>query len=107
VTAEPFLGVLLVDLQFPENHSLKGKRSPISSLRDVIHGRFQASFSEVGFQQTWQRTRVLVTLAASSAGQATERLDDIDRYLHGREFEVSRVLVKNIEAVKDLWDFDS
>jgi uncharacterized protein YlxP (DUF503 family) len=107
VTAEAFLGVLLADLQFPENRSLKGKRSPISSLRDVIHSRFKASVSEVGFQETWQRARVLVTLAASSAGQAAERLDDIDRYLHGREFEVSRVLVKNVEAVEALWDFDS
>jgi uncharacterized protein YlxP (DUF503 family) len=107
VTAEAFLGVLLADLRFPTSRSLKGKRSPVSSLRDVMHGRFKASFSEVGFQETWQRTRILVTIAASSARQAGERLDEIDRYLHGREFEVARVLVKTVAAVEALWDIDS
>ena len=47
---------------------------------------------------------MLVVLAASSAGQAHERIDDIDRYLHGQEFEVAQVVRKTVAAVESEWD---
>jgi uncharacterized protein YlxP (DUF503 family) len=101
------IGVLLAELHFPTGGSLKEKRAPLGSLRDVMHGRFRASFSEVGLQDAWQRARVLVVLAASSLQQARERLDDIDRYLHAQDFEVARVLVKTTDTVETLWDAGS
>jgi uncharacterized protein YlxP (DUF503 family) len=104
VAAEAFIGLLLVDLHFPENHSLKDKRSPLTSLRDVAHQRFKASFSEVSHQETWQRARVLIVVAASSAGQAREQIDEIDRYLHGQEYEVAWVLRKSVDPVDVEWD---
>ena len=45
VAGEAYVGLLLADLHFPGNHSLKGKRAPIASLRDVVTRRFRASFS--------------------------------------------------------------
>ena len=100
------IGVLLAELHFPASRSLKDKRAPLASLRDVLQGRFRASFSEVGLQEAWQRARVLVVVAASSLQQARERLDDIDRYLHGQDYEVSRVLLKSADTVDTVWDFD-
>jgi len=100
------IGVLLAELHFPENRSLKEKRAPLASLRDAVHARFRASFSEVGLHDVWQRARVLVVFAASSLQQAAERLDDIDRYLHAQGFEVSRVLLKRTDTVGTLWDID-
>jgi uncharacterized protein YlxP (DUF503 family) len=99
--------VLLADLHFPENRSLKAKRAPLASLRDVVHRRFRASFSEVGHLDSWQRSRVLVVVAASSLQQGSERLDDIDRYLHSREFEVERTVVKSVDPIGAVWDADS
>jgi uncharacterized protein YlxP (DUF503 family) len=107
VRPDACIGVLLAELHFPGSRSLKDKRAPLASLRDVIQGRFRASFSEVGLQDVWQRARVLIVLAASSLQQARERLDDIDRYLHGQEFDVSRVLLKTTDPVDVLWDIDS
>ncbi len=104
VPGEAYVGLLLADLHFPGNRSLKGKRSPIASLRDVVHHRFRASFSEVGHQDAWQRARVLIVLAASSAAQAHERIDEIDRYLHGQEFEVAQVIRKGVDSVEAEWD---
>jgi uncharacterized protein YlxP (DUF503 family) len=104
VAGEAYVGLLLADLHFPANHSLKGKRAPIASLRDVVMRRFKASFSEVSHQDTWQRARVLIVLAASSAGQAHERIDVIDRYLHGQEFEVAQVIRKTVDTVEGEWD---
>lgn len=101
------IGVLLAELHFPGSRSLKDKRAPLASLRDSVHARFRASFSEVGLQDVWQRARVLIVLAASSLQQARERLDDVDRYLHGQEFDVSRVLLKTTDSVDVLWDIDS
>jgi uncharacterized protein YlxP (DUF503 family) len=107
VRPDACIGVYLAELHFPEARTLKEKRAPLSSLRDVVQSRFRASFSEVGLQDAWQRARVLVLIAASSLQQARERLDDIDRYLHGRDYEVARVLLKTADTVETVWDFDS
>jgi uncharacterized protein YlxP (DUF503 family) len=106
VKPDACIGVLLAELHFPESRSLKEKRAPLASLRDAVHARFRASFSEVGLQDVWQRARVLIVLAASSLENARERLDDLDRYLQSREFEVSRVLLKSTDTVDGLWDID-
>ena len=101
------IGVLLAELHFPGSRSLKDKRAPLASLRDTLQRRFRVSFSEVGLQDAWQRAQVLIVLAASSLAQARDRLDDVDRYLHGQEFEVSRVLLKTADPVDVLWAFDA
>ncbi len=100
------IGVLLAELHFPQSRSLKEKRAPLASLRDAVRARFRASFSEVGLHDVWQRARVLVVLAASSLQQATQQIDEVDRYLHAQEYEVSRVLVKSTDTVDTLWDID-
>jgi uncharacterized protein YlxP (DUF503 family) len=104
VAADAYIGLLLADLHFPENRSLKDKRAPLASLRDVVLQRFKASFSEVSLQETWQRARVLIVFAASSASQAQERIDEIDRYLHAQEFEVAWIVRKSVDAVEIEWD---
>lgn len=106
VRRDACVGVLLAELHFPFSRTLKDKRAPLASLRDVVQGRFHASFSEVGLHDAWQRARVLVVLAASSLQQTRERLDDIDRYLHAQDYEVARVLLKTADPVDTVWDFD-
>ena len=100
------IGVILAELHFPASRTLKDKRAPLASLRDVMQSRFRASFSEVGLQDAWQRARVLIVIAASSLQQTRERLDDIDRYLHAQAFEVARLLLKTTDTVETVWEFD-
>ena len=107
MAGDAYVGVLLAELHFPANRSLKAKRQPLTSLRDTVQRRFRASFAEVGHQDSWQLSEVLVVVAASSGAQARERVDEIARYLDGREFEVSRVLVNAVDPVKTIWDTDS
>jgi uncharacterized protein YlxP (DUF503 family) len=107
VTCDAGIGVLLAELHFPANRSLKDKRAPLASLRDTLQNRYRVSFSEVGLQDTWQRAQVLVVLGASSPTQARQRLDDVDRYLHAQEFEVARVLLNTVDPVDAIWDYDS
>lgn len=106
--SEAALGILLLELHFPANRSLKEKRGPLSSLRDVVQQRFRAAFSEVAHQDTWQLAGVLIVVAASSLAQAEERLADIERYVHGRDdFEVSRTLVRAVDDVASIWDAEA
>ena len=106
MTSEPCIGLLLAELHFPDNRSLKEKRRPLASLRDSIRKRYRAAFSEVGFQDSWQRAEVLVVVAASSLTQASEQVDDIDRFLHAHEFEVARTTIKSAYPVHALWPDD-
>lgn len=101
------IGVLFAELHFPGNRSLKEKRAPLDSLRDVVQRRFKAAFSVTGGLDSWQRAEVLIVAAASSLTQARDRLDEIERYLNGREYEVSRTLLKTAEPVRSVWDIDS
>jgi uncharacterized protein YlxP (DUF503 family) len=101
------IGVLLAELHFPANRSLKDKRAPLAHLRDSLHTRFRASFSEVGGHDKWQLARVLVVVAASSLQQAREQVDDIDRFLQGQDFEVTRTLLKDVDVVDAIWDIDT
>jgi uncharacterized protein YlxP (DUF503 family) len=107
VRSDACIGVLFAELHFPGNRSLKEKRAPLNSLRDVMQRRFKAAFSVTGGLESWQRAEVLIVAAASSLAQARERLDEIERYLYGRDFEVSRMLLKVTEPVRSLWDIDS
>jgi uncharacterized protein YlxP (DUF503 family) len=107
VKSDACIGVLFAELHFPGNRSLKEKRAPLASLRDVVQRRFKAAFTVAGGQESWQRADVLIVTATSSLAQARERMDEIERYLHGREFEVSRTLLKAVEPVGSLWDIDS
>ena len=100
------IGVYLAELHFPGARTLKDKRAPLASLRDVLQSRFRASFSEVGLQDAWQRARVLVVVAASSLQQAREQLDDVDRYMHTQDYDVTRVLLKTADPVGTVWDID-
>ena len=101
------IGVLFAELHFPGNRSLKEKRAPLDSLRDVVQRRFKAACSVTGGLDSWQRAEVLIVAAASSLTQARDRLDEIERYLNGREYEVSRTLLKTAEPVRSVWDIDS
>jgi uncharacterized protein YlxP (DUF503 family) len=105
VRSEAALGVLLLELHFPANRSLKEKRGPLTSLRDVVQRRFRAAFSEVAHHDTWQLAGVLIVVAASSPSQAEARLTEIERYVHGRDdFEVSRTVVRSVDDVASIWD---
>src|SRR4029079_2707921 len=67
-TAEPvcavYVGILSVELHFPENHSLKGKRKELLSVKAQLQRRFGASVAEVDHHELWQRARLTVACVA-------------------------------------------
>lgn len=84
------MGILCVELHFPENGSLKGKRKYLNSARAQLRERFGASVAEVDHHELWQRAGLTVACAARGHRDLQELLDAIERYLGAQEFELVR-----------------
>jgi len=85
-----FVGILSVELHFPEAGSLKGKRKYVKSAKAQLQNRFGASVAEVDFHDLWQRSRLTLSCVAREEREVLRLLDEAERYLHGQEFELVR-----------------
>jgi hypothetical protein len=89
--ATGYVGILTVELHFPESGSLKGKRRYVKSAKAQLHERFGASVAEVDHHDLWQRSQLAVACAAREHSELHGLLDGIERYLGSREWELVRV----------------
>ena len=85
-----WVGILSVELHFPGNHSLKGKRKELLSVKAQLHRRFGASVAEVDHHDVWQRARLTLSCVAREQREAIALLDGAERYLTGQGFELVR-----------------
>ena len=85
-----FVGILSVELHFPESGSLKGKRKYVKSAKAQLQNRFGASVAEVDHHELWQRSRLTLSCVACEEREVVRLLDEAERYLHGQEFELVR-----------------
>ena len=85
-----YVGILSVELHFPEADSLKGKRKYVKSAKAQLQNRFGASVAEVDFHDLWQRSRLTLSCVAREEREVVRLLDEAERYLHGQEFELVR-----------------
>jgi uncharacterized protein YlxP (DUF503 family) len=86
-----FVGILTVDLHFPEAGSLKGKRKFVKSAKAQLQHRFGASVAEVDHHDLWQRSRLTLACVARDYREAEQLLDEAERYLVGQEFDAVRI----------------
>ena len=83
-----YVGILSVELHFPENHSLKGKRKELLAVKAQLQRRFGASVAEVDHHDVWQRARLIVACVARGHHEVVGLLDGAERYLAGQAFEL-------------------
>ena len=88
--ASGFVGILTVELHFPEAYSLKEKRHYLRSAKAQLKNRVGASVSEVDHHDVWQRTCLTIACVAREYREVEKLLDDAERWLRGQEWEVSR-----------------
>lgn len=88
--ASGYVGILSVELHFPESGSLKGKRKYVASAKAQLRVRFGASVAEVDHHDLWQRSSLTVACAANGHRELQEHLDAVVRYLGSQEFELVR-----------------
>ena len=89
--ATGYVGILTVELHFPESGSLKGKRKHVKSAKAQLHERFGASVAEVDHHDLWQRCGLALACIARDVGGLHGLLDDAERWLHAQDWVVSRV----------------
>jgi len=83
------VGVLLVDLHLPANHSLKEKRMVLKSLKDRLHHQFNVSVAEVDGHELWQRAGLGVASVGTDQRYLNGQLSKIVDWLRGsRSVEV-------------------
>ena len=85
-----YVGILSVELHFPESGSLKGKRKYVKSAKAQLQNRFGASVAEVDHHELWQSTRLTVSCVTREYREAEHLLDDAERFLSGQDFELVR-----------------
>jgi uncharacterized protein len=88
--AAGYVGILSVELHFPENGSLKGKRKHVKSAKAQLHQRFGAAVAEVEHHDLWQRAALAAAFVARGHRELHELLDGAERYLAGQEWELVR-----------------
>ena len=73
-----------VELHLGAARSLKDKRQVIKSILDGSRRRFGVAAAEIGFQDQWQRSRLGFAVVGSSAAQASDVIDAVDRFVWSR-----------------------
>jgi uncharacterized protein len=86
-----YVGILSVELHFPEAGSLKGKRKFVKSAKAQLQNRFGAAVAEVDHHELWQRSRLTVACVAREHREVETLLEEAVRYLSGQEYEVVSV----------------
>jgi uncharacterized protein len=76
-----FVAVLEIELHFPDNGSLKGKRKELSSLKAQLTRRFGAAVAETAHHDLWQRAGLTAALVGRDAGLLKERAAEVERYV--------------------------
>ncbi|MEJ5339135.1 MAG: DUF503 domain-containing protein [Aquificaceae bacterium] len=84
------LGLLRVELFFPENGSLKEKRHHLRSIKDRVRSSFNVSVAEVDHHDLWQRSSLAFACLAFERSIAEDTLMGVKKLLerHYPEFIV-------------------
>jgi hypothetical protein len=86
-----FVCLLEIHLFFADNHSLKGKRKELSSLKEQLRHRFGASVAETDHQDLWQRSTLSVALVGRDMHSVDEAAAKLTRYVESQFPEGVRV----------------
>ena len=86
--ASVYVGILSLELHFPESSSLKDKRMHLRSLKAQLANRVGCSVAEVDHHDTWQRSRLTLACVTREAGEAERLLDEAERLVLEHDLEV-------------------
>jgi uncharacterized protein YlxP (DUF503 family) len=93
-----FVCLLEIQLHFPDNASLKGKRKELQSLKSQLQRRFGAAVAETDHHEVWQRATVSAAVVGRSHSGVSESANRIQRFVESRFPETSsteRVLMSS------------
>jgi hypothetical protein len=86
------VGLLTLELELPEAHSLKDKRQVLRSLKDRLQHRFNIAIAELDHHDVWQSSTIGIVTISNSAAHATQQLETV---LADAERVLERCLVEH------------
>lgn len=75
------VGVLRLTLYLPENHSLKGKRSVLRTIKARVRNKFNVSIAEAGDHDLWQRGLLGIAQVGTDEPFVDSALREVVRYI--------------------------
>lgn len=76
-----YVAALSMDLHLGDAHSLKEKRAVVRPILEGCRRRFLVSAAETDDHDRWQRAQLGFAVVAASAGQVTDTLDRVERFV--------------------------
>ena len=73
------VGVLRLTIYLPENHSLKGKRSVLRTIKARVRNKFNVSIAEAGDHDMWQRAMLGISQVGTDQGFVDAALREVVR----------------------------
>ncbi len=67
-------------------------------IRDGVTRQLGASFAEVGYQDLWQRSRVVFAVAASDLKVLEETLERLRSYLDSQEWTLTSAVTEVVDV---------
>jgi uncharacterized protein YlxP (DUF503 family) len=86
--------LVVVECHIPHAQSLKQKRAVVKSLIDRLRARLNASVSETGFLDEWQRSVIAVSLVSNNRRYLQQQIDILEQIVMTSS---GNVMVVNIE----------
>ncbi|HYB61215.1 MAG TPA: DUF503 domain-containing protein [Methylomirabilota bacterium] len=71
------VGLLTLEIQIQDAHSLKDKRQVLRSLKDRLRGRFNVAIAELDGQDSWQRATIGIVSVSSNAAHLEQSLRNV------------------------------
>ena len=84
-----FVCLLEIQLHFPDNASLKGKRKELQSVKSQLQRRFGAAVAETDHHDLWQRATLSAAVVGRSQSDVGESANRIERFVESRFPETS------------------
>lgn len=81
---DPIIGLLKVELHFPEAQSLKTKRMVVKSIKDRLRRKFNVSIAETGYLDLWQRSELALVSVSGTRPVLEAELEAVTRDLEER-----------------------
>jgi len=80
------IGICTLELHLPDNHSLKGKRQVVNSLKGRLKSRFNISVAEVDHLDAWQRAAIGLVMVSNDRRHVDSELSKILNFIEDSQF---------------------
>ena len=75
----PSIGVITLELQLNDAHSLKDKRHYVKGLKDRLRSKLNVAVAEIAYQEVWQRGLIAAVTVSSDQAYAEKVLQLVEK----------------------------